>query len=446
MAYQRKNYRQRQWYGIMGAKGHGKDTFANLVNEISKQKDVVNRQRFQIEHFADDLKRMASRIFGLGEEYFFNPSLKEKELSSPIALDNFVSVMNRETGLTIGTKGLVAHTPREIMQLFGTEYVRDVCDEYWIDRLNAKIAGRRCVLVPDARLPSECDFIRRNGGKIIKIVRIDKQEIIDFHETESFIDKINPDLVLGIRTGQNDLPRAVASLITMGRFKDALVYDYRNIKQAIVSYSSGMSASRATMLLGNSPKSPEVLYPILQYYGIPLRKVRQKTPHKTANGVEHKWCSSCSKWVPIADFNISRENWDGMNGHCRLCSSVRHRQRASRSLERNPLLYIFNGIKKSSRQRRISFAITFDEIKRRFDFQEQRCFYTGMPMTFTPNDPNKVSIDRLDSSKGYEPNNIVLCSKRINAMKNDMSVEEFLGVVSAISGWTEARKSFERQA
>lgn len=45
---------------------------------------------------------------------------------------------------------------------------------------------------------------------------------------------------------------------------------------------------------------------------------------------------------------------------------------------------------------------------------------------------NKVSIDRLDSSKGYTIDNIVLTDYRINVMKNDLSVSEFKNLIELI--------------
>jgi hypothetical protein len=39
--------------------------------------------------------------------------------------------------------------------------------------------------------------------------------------------------------------------------------------------------------------------------------------------------------------------------------------------------------------------------------------------------PFQVSIDRIESSKGYTKNNTVLCCQSINYMKNDYPIESF---------------------
>ena len=44
---------------------------------------------------------------------------------------------------------------------------------------------------------------------------------------------------------------------------------------------------------------------------------------------------------------------------------------------------------------------------------------------------NSPSLDRLDSTKGYTPNNIWLISYRMNRIKNDSTVEELQMILSA---------------
>lgn len=43
------------------------------------------------------------------------------------------------------------------------------------------------------------------------------------------------------------------------------------------------------------------------------------------------------------------------------------------------------------------------------------------------------SIDRIDSSKGYEPGNVVWCLCAINYAKNDYNVAEFLALLDDIA-------------
>lgn len=47
------------------------------------------------------------------------------------------------------------------------------------------------------------------------------------------------------------------------------------------------------------------------------------------------------------------------------------------------------------------------------------------------------SLDRIDSSKGYYRENVVLCCNIVNLMKSDMPINEFLGYINEISARTQ---------
>ena len=65
--------------------------------------------------------------------------------------------------------------------------------------------------------------------------------------------------------------------------------------------------------------------------------------------------------------------------------------------------------------------MTPEIIKEQLIKQEMKDYYTGI----IPNDYKDYSIDRLDSTKGYTEDNIVITTNIINTMKLDMSIEEF---------------------
>lgn len=63
--------------------------------------------------------------------------------------------------------------------------------------------------------------------------------------------------------------------------------------------------------------------------------------------------------------------------------------------------------------------------------QNGNCRFTGKRLTFTSSYKNcklgqTASLDRIDSSKGYEVGNIQWIDKKINWMKWAMSDEEFI--------------------
>lgn len=58
--------------------------------------------------------------------------------------------------------------------------------------------------------------------------------------------------------------------------------------------------------------------------------------------------------------------------------------------------------------------------------QDGRCAYTKLPLLATANQFNTVSLDRVDSSKGYVVGNIQLVCSAINKMKQEYTEEMFL--------------------
>lgn len=85
---------------------------------------------------------------------------------------------------------------RRLLQWWGTEFRRADNDLYWIDRLANKIAAlqwkagpdkRAVIIIADCRFPNEADFIRSNGGYIIKVERPGFDNSNDPHPSEAFV-------------------------------------------------------------------------------------------------------------------------------------------------------------------------------------------------------------------------------------------------------------------
>jgi hypothetical protein len=209
----------RELYAISGYKKHGKDTLAKFIQEKDPE--------FYITHFADKLKKISGKVFGLTDEQFNDQDLKELSFEKPIVMDLFLNALIDETGLNLQKQDKIAKNPREILQYTGTEYIRKVQDNYWIQCVIDEIEGRSKVLIPDTRFPNEANAIRSIGGLIIKVFRIDMPPSIDGHSSETKIAEIEQDLLIGARTGYFNILKEVAGLIAQNRFKDALKFDYR---------------------------------------------------------------------------------------------------------------------------------------------------------------------------------------------------------------------------
>lgn len=78
--------------------------------------------------------------------------------------------------------------------------------------------------------------------------------------------------------------------------------------------------------------------------------------------------------------------------------------------------------KASAKRRHIGWNLTNEYISQ----MPLVCFYTGETLTFETHQQNTISIERIDSSKGYEVGNVVFCCADINLMKQSFPVSHFI--------------------
>lgn len=72
--------------------------------------------------------------------------------------------------------------------------------------------------------------------------------------------------------------------------------------------------------------------------------------------------------------------------------------------------------------------------------QDARCAITGLEMTHKFGELDAASIDRVDSTKGYVPENVQLVCKAINLGKNTSSNEAMLTFIAKLRECTRVRK------
>ena len=94
-----------------------------------------------------------------------------------------------------------------------------------------------------------------------------------------------------------------------------------------------------------------------------------------------------------------------------------------------PAKFIYNKARDGFRQRAQikDFTITEKDIQEQLLKQNNVDYYTGKELTV-----EDMSLDRLDSSIGYVPGNIVITHKVINIMKNSLSIKEFKEYIEAL--------------
>jgi hypothetical protein len=80
--------------------------------------------------------------------------------------------------------------------------------------------------------------------------------------------------------------------------------------------------------------------------------------------------------------------------------------------------------------------LDLEHITKLYEKQNGKCFYTGFPMEFRKYGSGRnmysVSMDRIDSSKGYTKKNVVLCCFAANSGKNEYSITEYIKICRSV--------------
>lgn len=135
--------------GLVGEQGVGKSTIALFLGHHGYQKLS----------FADALREHAKFVYGLTDE----------------------EVTTRKTEV-IERYG---KTGREILQFFGTDYVRDwVSKTFWVDQVKNVVRHKGLYVIDDVRFPNEADMIKGLGGRVVRLERDGHGATGDQHASE----------------------------------------------------------------------------------------------------------------------------------------------------------------------------------------------------------------------------------------------------------------------
>ena len=172
---------------ICGHKFSGKSTVARLLH---------NATVYPVVSFADKLKDITCILSGCTREQLEDYDFKETQLV-PDYLRPYCLNVEKPTF-------------RAFLQHFGSEVMRGVNDNIWID-CTLSNCGENAI-ISDCRFPNEAKAIKARGGIVIKVVRPDVKAS-DSHQSETLIDEIVPDYTLWNDTTLENLVANVDSLV-----------------------------------------------------------------------------------------------------------------------------------------------------------------------------------------------------------------------------------------
>ena len=142
------------------------------------------------------------------------------------------------------------------------------------------------------------------------------------------------------------------------------------------------------------------------------------------------------------------------NGKKKSCGCLVH----DRQREKSPIWTGHKGISGSSwnkiernainnrrnKRRNLEFTITKEYVWDLFEKQNGKCALTGLDIILDVGSNVKIqtaSLDRIDSSKGYSPDNVQWVHKDINLIKMDLNQKDFIELCKRV-----AVKAMEREA
>jgi hypothetical protein len=106
---------------------------------------------------------------------------------------------------------------------------------------------------------------------------------------------------------------------------------------------------------------------------------------------------------------------------CRLC----HKQRTKKFNTVHPFRAMLSWAKRHAKANDRIFSINESMILALWDSQFHLCALSGLKMNLKKRSSFKASIDRINPSRGYEPDNIQLVCSVLNRMKTDLNIIRF---------------------
>jgi len=153
-----------------------------------------------------------------------------------------------------------------------------------------------------------------------------------------------------------------------------------------------------------------------------------------------KVCSICKKEKTLNNFHKDKYRPDKLVYCCKQCISKQakkyyksHKEKIKKyyKIHRKKILIrqtlptgVYILIKSSAKRRQVEFNLSKEDFINWLNKQPKTCIYCKRTLSEALKDRNnkfkRLTIDRMDNSRGYEINNIVLSCYKCNAIKSNI--------------------------
>lgn len=142
-----------------------------------------------------------------------------------------------------------------------------------------------------------------------------------------------------------------------------------------------------------------------------------------------KTCSKCKTEYPATPdyFKRHKGQKDGLNSWCKVCTKKdSKRQKVKMSWSKRLVYSTKYTNRKDASRSHLSHTITKEHLEAMYNNQSGLCYYSGIKLDTNRKSKFKaISCDRIDNSKGYTPDNVVLCCRFFNLGRCDGDFNEF---------------------
>lgn len=146
---------------------------------------------------------------------------------------------------------------------------------------------------------------------------------------------------------------------------------------------------------------------------------RSSLPVKEVS-IDERECIKCHEIKPADCFSRDRQMSYGLQSICKVCHYARQVKIAStfEGYMRYMIRTTKNSAKTRSKRKRDDTSgdhtLTAEFLKEMWQTQKGRCFYSGLDMKHEMGVDWQCSVERLDNSKGYVQDNVVLVCLEFN--------------------------------
>lgn len=195
-----------------------------------------------------------------------------------------------------------------------------------------------------------------------------------------------------------------------------------NVEKVYELHDQGATNKKIAEKLGISPGSVKYW---LDKKGLVANG--KSLPLNIINELEAK-CSRCNKIKPITEFQTNRrsQKYEYKFSYCNTC---RYKQitRNLNSNNKKTFKELLRHAKRRSKKENIYYDLDVNYILELYKKQNKKCFYTESDMEIgygKGSHSYQLSVDKIIPEKGYVKGNVVLCTRRANTAKGDLTLDE----------------------